>query len=366
MSKWRLPKRRLDAARHFDCILLATLVAITTCSFSFADSGPSKDEILDWCRDFSSTGSLRFKFEYRGIGQIAESENPSPITERGSLSIRWPDAMILDTTLRRSDRFEAAELRSRDGSFIRIFRPDATVSASTYGEAIVVSSRAVLFFEEAWRYCHHSPWIVAQMISSEHSSSLRFHPRESSTQVDIAASGVSATFTKEEDGIRLVQLRVQEAEVDRDTVYKYSDFRAGGPKGRSFPQSYSVRGKFKIIDRRSGTSRSSEPRDLGTGTIMSCEWPESIPNSAFEFPPDIAAATTKAGRRQNSDANLNPKGVASPDRPHRSSAKQAPSSREANSSPTPDAREVPWIALLLAGIGSLGIAFGILRIVKRL
>lgn len=269
-------------------------------------AGPSTEEdVFRWCSDFATKSSFRCSYRFDGYPTIAESESPKLITQTATISIRWPDAMLLNSVTLPADTFDRKQ-DARLGSFIRIFKPDSTVSASTYGGPIVVSNRAVVFAEEAWRYCHVSPWIIGQMILSENPDFLVFQQEDTRSRVDVGKSGVSAFFDSDgtSGSVRLVEVRVVESKSNLDTTYSYSDFVSGGPNGRHYPRKFAVTGRFKIVDRISGSVRESTIQTLGAGTILTSQWPDTIPETEFEFPQDIIEKTkNKYHSRQALSAN---------------------------------------------------------------
>jgi hypothetical protein len=255
---------------------------------SVGGPSPSLSEIVDWCKTISASRSFRCNAEYRGASELSISDKPTQIEQSFSICVRWPDSMMLDTNLWQPGNGDGVGKANSASSFIRLFRSDGSVSSSTDGDPVVVSPKIVPFSTEAWRYCHFSPWLVAQIIANEDLKSVLYFDEGRVARIVVGNAGIAATFELfNGETLRLIRLQILSTRNNLDTTYEYSDFRNSGPSGQSIPWAYSVTGRFKVFDRAAGKVRLSEPQALGSGRIVSCGWPEVIPTSDLEFPNDI-------------------------------------------------------------------------------
>ncbi|MBL8875545.1 MAG: hypothetical protein JNM86_07095 [Phycisphaerae bacterium] len=290
-------------------MLTATVLALCLQAVeALAGSQPSPaTRIWKWCEDFETARWIRCSFRYDGLPEIAEEERPAAIRMLCSIQARWPDTAIWTSSVWPSGQEPGASKPASD--FTRLFRPDATVSASTDRRAIVTSTIPMLFAEEAWRYAYVSPWIVAHLMLAESRDSVAFDQDGQRTRVVLKNLGLTALFdvgTGERDA-RLVELRIFERAGRLETKYHYSDFRADGPAGLLIPWKFTAVGHIRIINPRTGKVTNSEAREIGTGTVLACDWPLSIGESEFEFPADILRATKRdSSNRARSDPKLDP------------------------------------------------------------
>lgn len=276
-------------------VLFSTLsIVICVTDAESALQPPTSDQIWKWSADFASARSFRCSLRFDGLPEISETDQPSVFRMLRTIQVRWPDAAIWTSAVWQPGRDERSSKPKSE--FHRLFRPDASVSASSDRGSIVTSTTPSIFAEDAWRYSYVSPWFFAKLMQSESQESVSIKQGDESTNIELTELGVSATFefNQVDDQVRLVAMRIIERGSEIETSYRYSDFRGGGPQGRSVPWRISAVGNFHVVDPRTKKISVSGQREVGTGVLIFCEWPDSIDDSEFQFPADIQRTTKRA------------------------------------------------------------------------
>lgn len=301
----------------YDISFLRYLVIFYLFTFSSsASSAITVDPLLDfakWKDDFCKVNSIRLTAAYIGLPDVSETASPERIREQAEVLATWPDLMKFSSLIFHYDISTASneELIDRKstpiGSFVRIFLPDASVSASTNGGPKIISSQPKLFAEDAWRYARFSPWIFAKLWASEHHDSIEYELSTKGVRIVLKKIGVQGIFERDvhSNGVRLTELSVGSGENVRK--YKYSNFEPRGPKGHVIPRHAVVYGTFDIIDANSGRTAKSVFAELGTLELISCEWTDSLPVSDFEFSKEVLERTEREVLRKKVASSGDPR-----------------------------------------------------------
>lgn len=291
--------------------LMLLVLSLPAASIAVGTQLPTERPIWKWCEDFAKARWFRCSFRFDGFPEIAEDEQPASLRIDRTIQVQWPDAMIWSSQVWPAGQEVNSPSSKPRSEFFRRFRSDATVSASTNRGSIVTSAFPTLFAEDAWRYSYISPWLFAQLMFAENRDSVVIERTGNRALVRLIDVGVTATFDigQNDSEVRLVELRIVERSSGLDTTFRYSDFRQGGPGGQFVPWRFTAVGSFQIVNRSTRRVKLSARQEIGTGSIVSCEWPALIAESEFEFPADILRNTKRESAlraRLNQGAGLPP------------------------------------------------------------